>query len=69
MPRQRRVLSSWHSNASGDLIESSIKIYSDEEDGSYEIETAQDSLGVILGADKGHNDKYTIITKISNPNK
>ena len=67
MPRQRRVLSSWRSSTTGELVEGDLKIYVDEEDGSYELETNRDTIGVALGPDK--NKKHTIITRILDPAK
>lgn len=68
MSRQKRVLSSWRSNAAGELIEGDIKIVADELDGSYDIESNQDSIGVVLGPDKG-SKKHTVITRITDPNR
>ncbi|RYY83891.1 hypothetical protein EON63_10315 [archaeon] len=67
MPRQRRVLSSWRSNESGDLVEGDLKIYVDEEDGSYELESLRENIGVTLGPDK--SKKYTVICRILEPDK
>lgn len=61
--KHRRVLSSWRSTETGELVEGDVKIYSDERDGSYDIESSKDSIGVVLGVDKS-SKKHTVIKEI-----
>jgi hypothetical protein len=59
----KKVLKSWTTAADGSLIENDYKIYFDEEDHTYEIEVATQTLGVALGIDPSSR-KYTTITRI-----
>lgn len=54
-------ITSWISKADGSLVESDLKFFPSS-DGTYIIQTTQESIGFVLGSDS--SNRYTIILKL-----